>query len=174
MAISNHECRMVKVQQSGPGPQADWKVGDRLGSSRWMRVTQKQIDAFGEVTDDIEPLHNDPVWCARHSPYLRPIAYGFLTLSLLTRFMHEATDDALRGHVGTRSYPLNYGFDRIRFVAPVVADARIRAHFILLERKRRDEGDMLRVEVTVEIDGEDRPALIADWLTLWVADTARA
>jgi acyl dehydratase len=88
--------------------------------------------------------------------------------------MHEATTDAMRGHAGTTSYPLNYGFDRIRFVAPVVVGSRIRAHFLLKERTRRPEGDLLRVEVTVEIEGQDRPALIAEWLTMWVTKTTKA
>lgn len=151
-----------------------WTVGDHLGASAWMRVSQRQIDAFGVVTEDLEPLHNDPSWCTENSPYRQPIAYGFLTLSLLTKFMHEATADAMRGHTGTTSYPLNYGFDRIRFVAPVVVDSRIRARFVLKGRTCRPEGDLLRVEVTVEIEGQDRPALIAEWLTMWVTESTMA
>ena len=165
---------MTRVLQTNTDASSGWAVGDQLGSSAWMRVSQKQIDAFGEITEDLEPLHNDPSWCAKNSPYRQPIAYGFLTLSLLTKFMHEATTDAMRGHAGTTSYPLNYGFDRIRFVAPVVVGSRIRAHFLLKERTARPEGDLLRVEVTVEIEGQDRPALIAEWLTMWVTKTTKA
>ena len=165
---------MSSMTQADTAAHADWKVDDKLGVSTWTQVSQKQIDAFGTITDDLEPLHNDPEWCANNSPYGQPIAYGFLTLSLLTKFMHEATADAMRGHSGTRSFPLNYGFDRIRFISPVVAGSRIRAHFTLTERKQRAEGDMLRIEVTVEIEGQDRPALSADWLTMWVMDAAYA
>lgn len=165
---------MARVLQPDTDAASGWTVGEPLGVSAWMRVNQKQIDVFGEVTEDLEPLHNDPSWCAENSPFGQPIAYGFLTLSLLTKFMHEVTADAMRGHAGTRSYPLNYGFDRIRFVAPVVVGSRIRAHFRLKARTRRPEGDLLRVEATVEIEGQDRPALIAEWLTMWVTQATQA
>lgn len=165
---------MASVPQTDTDASSGWAIGDQLGCSAWMRVNQKQIDAFGDVTEDVEPLHNDPGWCAKNSPYRKPIAYGFLTLSLLTKFIHEATTEAMRGHAGTTSYPLNYGFDRIRFVAPVVVGSRIRAHFLLKGRTRRPEGDVLRVGVTVEIEGHDRPALIAEWLTMWVTRTPKA
>ena len=165
---------MARVLQPNTDVSSGWTVGEPLGISGWIRVSQKQIDAFGEVTEDLEPLHNDPSWCAENSPYRQPIAYGFLTLSLLTKFMHEATADAMRGHSGTSSYPLNSGFDRIRFVAPVTVGSRIRARFILKGRTKRPEGDLLRVEATVEIEGQDRPALIAEWLTMWVTKSTMA
>ena len=160
----------MAVQQLNTTGHAEWKIGDALGASRWMRINQDQIDAFGALTEDLEPLHNDPIWCELNSPYRKPIAYGFLTLSLLTKFIHEATADAMRGHPSTKSYPLNYGFDRIRFIAPVVVDSRVRAHFTLSERKERPDGNLLRIEVAVEIEGQDRPALMADWLTMWVTE----
>lgn len=163
---------MKSATHTKPDAHASWKPGDTLGVSGWMQVSQRQIDAFGEITEDLEPLHNDPPWCEVNSPYRKPIAYGFLTLSLLTRFMHEATTDAMRGHAATKSYPLNYGFDRIRFIAPVVVDSRVRARFTLRERRLRADGDLLRIEVLVEIEGEDRPALVADWLTMWVSAPA--
>ncbi len=165
---------MARVLQPNTDVASGWTVGNQLGASAWMLVNQRQIDAFGEITEDLEPLHNDPSWCAENSPYRQPIAYGFLTLSLLTKFMHEATADAMRGHTETSSYPLNYGFDRIRFVAPVLVGSRIRAHFVLKGRTKRPEGNLLRVEVTVEIEGQDRPALIAEWLTMWVTEAAPA
>ena len=165
---------MARVLQPNTDVSSRWTVGEPLGVSAWMRVNQNQIDAFGEITEDLEPLHNDPSWCAENSPYRQPIAYGFLTLSLLTKFMHEATADAMRGHSGTSSYPLNYGFDRIRFVAPVTVGSRIRAGFILKGRTQRPEGDLLRVEVTVEIERQDRPALIAEWLTMSVTKSTMA
>ena len=162
--------QVMALRQVDTTAHGNWKIGDTLGASDWMRIDQAQIDAFGALTEDLEPLHNDPTWCMTNSPYRKPIAYGFLTLSLLTKFIHEATADAMRGHTSTKSYPLNYGFDRVRFVAPVVVGNRIRAHFTLGERKQRSDGDLLRIEVKVEIEGQDRPALVADWLTMWVTE----
>lgn len=161
---------VMSLQHANTAAHTDWKIGEVLGASNWMTIGQKQIDAFGNLTEDVEPLHNDPAWCAVNSPYRKPIAYGFLTLSLLTKFMHEATADAMRGHAAIKSYPLNYGFDRIRFVAPVIVGSRVRARFTLEDRKSRPDGDMLRIGVIVEIEGQDRPALTADWLTMWVTE----
>jgi acyl dehydratase len=134
-----------------------------------MRVEQARITAFGEITDDLEPLHTDPAWCAAHSPVGVPIAYGFLTLSLLTRLLREASTEAFAGGVdGAAEYPLNYGFDRVRFVAPVPVDARIRAHFTLRERRPHAQGELMAMDVVVEIEGQERPALTALWWSLWV------
>lgn len=151
-------------------PQTSWQTGQELGVSDWIQIDQRRIDIFGEVTDDLEPLHNDPEWCRENSPFGATIAYGFLTLSLLTRLMHGVTGDTLAGSVEKVGFPLNYGFDRIRFIAPVPVGARIRGRFVLTEQLPHNAGDLLRFGVTVEIEGESRPAIIADWLSLWVAD----
>lgn len=147
------------------------RVGTELGVSPWMTIDQLRIDVFGSVTDDIEPLHNDTEWCHENSPYGRPIAHGFLTLSLLTKFLHQITGNAIAGRHDSRGHPINYGFDRVRFLTPVPVGERIRCHIRLVGREARDSGTMLRLETTVEIEGTpDRPALIADWLALWVGD----
>lgn len=139
------------------------------GVSPWLTIDQLRIDVFGAVTDDLEPLHNDPRWCAEHSPYGRPIAHGFLTLSLLTKFLHQVTGNVIAGMPDRTGYPINYGFDRVRFMAPVPVDARIRCRVKLIDREDRPNGAMMRFEATVEIEGEmDKPALVADWLLLWV------
>jgi acyl dehydratase len=145
------------------------KPGEQLGLSPWLTIDQLRIDVFGAVTDDIEPLHNDPAWCARQSPYGGTIAHGFLTLSLLTRFLHQITGNALAGMHDRTGFPLNYGFDRVRFMAPVPVNARIRCRIVLLDREDRDAGTMLRLAVTIEIeDAPDKPALAAEWLVMWV------
>jgi acyl dehydratase len=134
-----------------------------------LHLDQTRLDVFAAVTDDLEPLHNDAEWCERNSPYGRPIAHGFLTLSLLTRFMHEATAGVLKGRADGAGYPVNYGFDRVRFLAPVPVGSRIRCRLVLAGREERGKATMLRIDASVEIEGRaDRPALEARWLLLWV------
>lgn len=133
-----------------------------------MRIDQSHITEFGVLTDDIEPMHTDAEWCAKHSPVGTPIAYGFLTLSLLTALLRQASAGALVATRGGSSYPLNYGFDRVRFVSPVPVGARIRGHFTMQDRRPRRDGELLRIAVVVEIEGTERPALTAEWLSLWV------
>lgn len=146
----------------------DWAVGDHLGVSNWLLIDQDKIDRFGEITEDIEPLHNDPIWCVENSPYGKTISYGFLTLSMLTKLINEATHDALKGTESTNGYPLNYGFDKIRFLAPVIVDSYVRSSITLTERQPHEMGELFRFEVTVEVRGQDKPALFAEWLTMWV------
>ena len=146
------------------------RVGGELGVSGWLTITQQRIDAFGAVTDDVEPMHNDPDWCRDHSPYGRPIAHGFLTLSLLTRFLHEVTANAMAGDARHTGFPLNYGFDRVRFLSPVPVDSRVRCRVVLAGAESREAGELFRFAVTVEIEGEPKPALVAEWLSLWVAE----
>jgi acyl dehydratase len=145
-----------------------WQPGDVIGTSSWLTLDQRRITAFGEITNDLEPLHTDPDWCREHSPVGRPMSYGFLTLSLLTSFLHEVTGHALAGSTTSGSYPLNYGFDRIRFVSPVPVNSRVRGQFTFVERRPRSDGELLRFDVVVEIDGGERPALTAEWWSLWV------
>jgi acyl dehydratase len=149
------------------------RIGQELGVSSWLRVEQHRIDVFADVTDDVEPLHNDPEWCRENSPYGKPIALGFHTLSLLTRFLHEVTNDVLAGDVTKGGFPLNYGFDRVRFLTPVTVGSRVRCRFSLLDGKSQPNGDLLRFEAKIEIEGEEKPALTAEWLTLWVEDPNR-
>ena len=149
-----------------------WIPGQPLGTSAWVQLDQARISAFGELTNDVEPLHTDPEWCRTHSPVGRTMSYGFLTLSLLTSFFHEVTARALAGSPDEAGYPLNYGFDRVRFVTPVPVDSRIRGQFTFMQRRTRRDGDLLRFAVVVELEGADRPALTAEWWTLWVRGAA--
>lgn len=151
-------------------PHREWEVGALLGTSAWYVIDQQRMDGFAVLTDDEEPLHNDPEWCRVNSPFGRPIAHGFLTLSLLTRFISEITGEALVGTVEKVGFPLNYGFDRIRFMSPVPEGSRIRCHTRLMDRGIHKDGDMLRFLVSIEVEGVEKPALTAEWLTLWVAD----
>ena len=145
------------------------KVGQELGVSPWLLIDQARIDAFGRVTEDWDPMHVDPAWCAAHSPFRTTIAFGFLTTSLLTWFSHQAIGWISTTTADDGGYALNYGFDRLRLVEPVPVGSRIRGRFRLLEWKEVRPGEVRsKYGVTVEIEGNDRPALVAEWLGFWI------
>lgn len=137
------------------------RVGHELGASAWLTVDQAMIDAFAATTGDHQFIHVDPVRAA-DTPFGGTVAHGFLTLSLLSRLAADVLP-AIEG----RALSINYGFNKIRFVAPVSAGASIRAHFVLLGVDERAPNEVLiRYSVTVAIKGEEKPALVAEWLTL--------
>lgn len=136
-------------------------VKTAIGVSDWITLDQQRINAFAELTEDRQFIHVD-VEKAKATPFGGTIAHGFLLLSMLSR-MAEGTALRIKGaYMG-----VNYGFDKVRFVAPVHAGGRVRGHFTLSEARERDPGQwMLRYTVTVEIEGKDKPALSAEWLTM--------
>jgi len=147
--------------------------GDDLGTSPWIAVTQEMIDGFGAITSDLDPIHVDPVWAQKNGPFGGTIAFGFLTVSLLTHLLHGAVGNAPDGDPQASGYYLNYGFDRLRLVSPVRAGKAVRGHFRLTDRTRdARQRLMMTFHCTVEIEGEERPALVADWLTVWVPPEA--
>jgi acyl dehydratase len=137
------------------------RVGDEVGVSSWLTVDQVRIDAFAEATEDRQFIHTDPA-AAAQTPFGGTIAHGFLTLSLLSRMAADAMlipDDV--------KMAVNYGLDRVRFLAPVRSGSRVRGRFTLDSIEERVPGQVLmRHTVTVEIEGEDKPALTAMWLGL--------
>jgi len=146
-------------------------VGKDIGRSDWFTVTQQQIDAFAEVTHDPDPMHIDPKWCEENSPFKSPIAFGFLTISMLTYLNRIVADYSEQSTAKTGGYPLNYGFDRLRLITPVPVNSRIRASFKLLEYREQGPGKViLKTYCEIEIEGESRPAMIAEWLSMWVAN----
>jgi acyl dehydratase len=139
------------------------RVGGAPFVSRWFTLDQARIDAFAAVTEDRQFIHVDPV-AAKATRFGGTIAHGFLTLAMLAAM----ADDALPPVAGL-ALSVNYGFDRVRFVAPVKAGARVRGVFALAEATRRSERQWLtRYETTIEIEGADKPALVAQWLTMLV------
>jgi acyl dehydratase len=141
-------------------------VGSLLGVSPWHQVTQEDINAFGAATHDPDPNHIDPDYARTHGSYRFPIAFGFQTVALLTRL---ATDAGIRPRDVAEEF--NYGFDRLRLVAPVPVDSRIRGRFVLEGVKEREDGGFLvTYGVTVEIEGSERPALVAQWLALMFSE----
>lgn len=147
------------------------QVGQPIGSSDWFLIDQARIDAFAKATEDPDPMHVDPAWCARESPFQSTIAFGFLTVSLLTHLSHKALGWLNSTGASDGGYALNYGFDRLRLVEPVPVNSRIRAHFLLRAFDEVRPGEYrCCYDVTVEIEGRERPALVAQWLGMWVTE----
>jgi acyl dehydratase len=143
--------------------------GKDIGASAWVTVDQALISAFGAATLDPDPMHVDPAWAARRSPFGQTLAFGFLTVSLLTHLLHDASGSAATADPRTQGYFLNYGFDRLRLISPVLVGARVRGRFRTLDRRIDAKGrHIVKFEAQVEIEGETRPALAAEWLTVWV------
>jgi acyl dehydratase len=150
-----------------------FRPGAQLGSSAWLTVSQEMIAKFGDATLDQDPMHVDPEWAAS-GPFGRTVAFGFLTMSLLTRLLiHDVLGADSSRYDAHDGYYLNYGFDRLRLIAPVPAGSRIRAHFEVLD-VRPDEGDrtIIKFGVIVECDEADRPVMAAEWLGCWVPPAA--
>lgn len=138
--------------------------GKELGVSDWVVIDQARIDAFADVTEDHQFVHVDPERAREATPFGGTIAHGLLSLSMIVRLCLDAVPD-----VEGRQMMLNYGFDRIRFPAPVRSGRRIRARTVLADAEQRKPGQILiRLDVTIEIEGEERPAVVADWLSLHV------
>ena len=136
-------------------------VGKEVGISEWHLVDQARIDAFASATEDHQFIHVDPAR-ARETPFGTTIAHGFLTMSMLSAFSYEALPQLADVAMG-----VNYGTDKVRFISPVKADSRVRGRFTLTEATLRKPKELFtRTNVTVEIEGEDKPALVADWLGL--------
>jgi acyl dehydratase len=139
-------------------------VGESEGSGEWFEITQDRINAFADVTIDHQFIHVDPEKAAQLSPWKVPIAHGFLTLSLLTHLSGsiktppERFDGIVMG--------VNYGFDKVRFINPVKVGSKIRASAVLASVDLKDANNLQVIRtITVEIEGESKPALVADWVT---------
>ena len=138
-------------------------VGQEVATSDWITITQEQVNLFAQATGDHQWIHVD-VDKARAGPFGAPIAHGFLTLSLLVHLCLDSIPV-----LADRTLLVNYGFDKIRFVAPVRVGKRIRAIGKLAAVEERKPGNVIiKMDVTVEIENEDKPALVAEWLSLHV------
>jgi acyl dehydratase len=137
-------------------------VGTEVGVSPWRVVSQPIIDKFADATDDHQFIHVDPARAVSETPFGGTIAHGFLLLSLLAPMTYE-TLPPIEG----QSMGINYGFDKVRFGAPVKSGARIRSRFFLAEANVRPSGWVqMSYDVTIEIENAMKPALTARWLTL--------
>ena len=134
-------------------------VGREIAATQWFPVTQHRIRQFAEVTEDRQWIHVDRKRAKRESPYGNTIAHGFMTLSLLSRFMKQAIQ--IRGGI---RMSVNYGLNRVRFPSPVCADSKIRVRFTL--RSLKDVPDALEAvfDARVEVQGSDKPCCVAEWV----------
>lgn len=143
------------------------RVGEELGVSRWIRLDQARIDAFAELTEDRQFIHVDPVRARAQSPFGGTVAHGFLTLSMISAMAYDAEPPIIGARFG-----VNYGFDRVRFLAPVPAGARIRGRFVLADCDERKPGEVtLGWDLSVEVEGGEKPAIAARWLQRWYLET---
>ena len=134
------------------------RVGEEVGVSPWVEITQARIDTFARAIEDFQWIHVDPAR-AKDSPFGATIAHGFLTLSLLSHLSERTFSFA------DRRMGVNYGLNRVRFTSPVPSGSRVRARFSLAKYEPL-EGDGVQVtwEVVVEIEGAQKPALVAEWI----------
>jgi len=134
-------------------------IGAEVGLSEWTTITQEMVNQFAQLTGDPVRLHTD-VELARKTPFGGTIAHGLLTLSMIGGFC--TTAEVLMEGI---TMGLNYGFDKVRFVAPVKTGSRIRGRFHLRSMEERNPGQWVStMDVTIEIEGESKPALVAEWL----------
>jgi acyl dehydratase len=134
------------------------RVGHEIGVSDWLRIEQSRIDRFAEATDDHQWIHVDPARAAA-GPFGATIAHGFLTLSLLPPLFESAFE------IADVTMGINYGLNRVRFPSPVRVGSRLRGRFRLLSFEPLPGGAQLVVEATVELEGSDKPACVAESVT---------
>ena len=133
-------------------------VGTHLGHSEWMTITQERVGLFAEATDDHQWIHVDPERAQRESPFGGPIAHGYLTLSLVTPLVGQIID-ATGFRMG-----VNYGAEKIRFPSPVPVGGRVRASATLDEATPFEGGVQMNLKVTIEVEGQEKPAMVASIL----------
>jgi acyl dehydratase len=144
-------------------------IGTETGISQWHIISQKQVDQFAETTGDFQFIHLDAERAKNETPFGGTIAHGYLTLSMLSSLGAGAGSVRLEN---TR-ITINYGLDKVRFLNPVRVGARIRAKFVLLSIEEKNPGQfLLKNQATVEIEGQDKPAMIAESLSLAVTGPA--
>ena len=137
-------------------------VGKEIGVSSWHLIDQPRIDTYADVIEDHQFIHVDPERAKKETAFGATIAHGFLTMSLLSIMSYEVMPVIAGTTMG-----VNYGFDKLRFISPVRSGKRVRGRFVLAEAKLRNPNELQsRTNVTVEIEGEDKPALVAEWLGL--------
>ena len=133
-------------------------VGQRLGTSDWTLITQERVQAFAEGTGDFQWIHTDPERAARESPYGGTVAHGYMTLSLCNSLIQQIF------HIEGLNMILNYGLNRVRFPNPVKVGSRVRMSCDLMEVKESPGGVLATCKQTFEVEGEARPACIAETL----------
>jgi acyl dehydratase len=155
---------MNEVWKKPPISLADYQVmvGREIGVSSWHLVDQKRIDVYADVIEDHQFIHVDPARAKAETAFGTTIAHGFLTMSLMSIMSYEVMPV-----ISGTSMGVNYGFDKLRFISPVRSGSRVRGRFTLAEARLRKPKELQsRTNVIVEIEGEEKPALVADWIGL--------
>ena len=139
-------------------------IGQEVGITEWLEIDQERINKFADATGDHQYIHVDPERAAQ-TPFGTTIAHGFLTLSLMSMFRSMNGDIKLENAV----MGINYGLDKVRFINPVKVGNKIRARFELISAEEKKPNHyLMKHNVTIDIDGEEKPALIAEWLGMTV------
>ena len=140
------------------------REGEKIGVSDWFLVDQKTVNEFAALTQDYQFIHLDNKRAAAETPFGGAIAHGFLILSLASKFALEVLPEDESNNIR-----VNYGFDRIRFISPVMCDSRVRGHFTLRNLTMSKPKELKQVyNLSIEIEKFDRPALVADWIVLTI------
>ncbi len=137
------------------------RIGQEIGISDWLLIEQARVNGFADVTGDQQWIHVDVERAGRESPFGGPIAHGYLTLSLLAKFAGECIA------VDGIKLAVNYGLNRVRFASPVKVGSRVRARFTLVAVEDIAGGAQILWQATIDIEGNDKPACIAEMLTRW-------
>jgi acyl dehydratase len=154
----NRQDTRVLVAIETPLSLMDW-MGREIAVTDWFSISQDRIQSFADVTEDQQWIHLDRVRAERESPHGTTIAHGFLTLSLLSRFLKEAIQIRREGRMS-----INYGLNRVRFPSPVRVGSRIRASFTIQSTKQLPGALEVVFHVTVESEGNDKPCCVAEWV----------
>ena len=140
-------------------------IGQEVGVTQWFEITQERVNRFAEATGDFQFIHIDEERALKETPFGGTIAHGFLTLSLLSMLSSQTGTIKIEG----ASMSINYGLDKVRFINPVRVGKRIRARFELVSAVEKNPGQfLLKHKATVEIEDEEKPAMIAEWLGMAV------
>lgn len=149
---------MIPIALHDPASLRD-RIGQEVVVTDWLELTQARVDAFAAATDDHQWIHVDPARARTQTPFGNTIAHGFLTLSLLSKFINESID------FGASRMGINYGLNRVRFTDPVPVGSRLRGRFTLEAVDDLDGGVQMTWKVAVEREGASKPCLVAQWLT---------
>jgi acyl dehydratase len=133
-------------------------IGREVGVSDWLLIDQDRINQFAKATDDLQWIHTDPVRAAKESPFEKTIAHGFLTLSLIPHFMYSCL------FFEHSKLTVNYGLNKVRFTSPVLVGSKLRAIFKTIQVTDVSKGAQIEWQVTMEIEGQEKPALVASFL----------
>tara|TARA_B100000959_G_scaffold111257_1_gene117336 strand:+ start:105 stop:593 length:489 start_codon:yes stop_codon:yes gene_type:complete len=135
-------------------------IGKEVGLSEWTIITQDQIDAFAKITDDNQWIHINPELCKKHSPYKKPVAHGFLVLSLAPKFCYETLK------FNNVSMGVNYGCDKVRFMNATRVNSSIRARIFLISCEQIEGGSRYKLKIIYELKDQEKPACVAEFIAI--------